>query len=176
LQFRAKQLVGVAIVLLAIASLTMFAQSKTGQRELRRIGVTAPPPPLTALALVDPAGLPTALHERPAAIAIPFTITNQSTSARSYRWEIVAAGTRRRMLSSGSVRVARAQTATVSPRLKLGCAGRTRVNVLLSSGDSVGFWASCFRSAPVGPERRPAVTKGTVREQRHGRHRTATAG
>jgi hypothetical protein len=154
LHFRAKQFAGVAIALIALATLTTLAQSRIGQRELRRVGLVAPPPPFTALAFVDPQRLPSTIHQRPRALTIPFTITNSGSRAASYGWEIVAAGTAQQTLGSGSVQVPKGKTATVDPHVQVGCAGRTRVNVILSTGESIGFWADCVNSAPGRAARR----------------------
>ncbi len=155
---RAQQLVGVAIALVLIATLTTFAQSQAGQRELRRLGIVSPPPALTELAFVNPARLPTTLHRVPRALAIRFTLTNLDTRVASYRWEIVVRGTRQRIVRSGAAAVAPGRTTTIVSKLKLGCAERTRVNVVLSTGESIGFWAGCVgRSAvPAARHRRSA--------------------
>jgi hypothetical protein len=150
LRFNVKRLVGVAITLVVIASLTTFAQSRAGQSELKRLGIVGPRTAFTELAFVDPLKLPSTLHRAPQLVPIPFTITNHATRPASYRWQIAIAGTRQRILGSGSAFVEGERAVTIVTRVELGCSTRTRVNVVLSSGESIGFWATC-----VGRSREP---------------------
>jgi hypothetical protein len=162
----AKQLAALAIAVVTVATLATLAQSKTGQRELRKIGVAAPPPAFTALAFVDPNQLPTTLHQQVQRLVVPFTIINHSARAASYRWQIVAAGPRQRMLGSGFIQVAGGQASIVSPQVELGCTDRTRVNVLLSTGTSIGFWAACVRRGPASAEHRGATAASSLDKRR----------
>lgn len=147
MHFNVKRLVGVAITLIVIASLTTFAQSRAGQSELKRLGIVGPRSAFTELAFLDPLKLPSTLSPARHPVLIPFTITNHATRPASYRWQIALAGTRQRVLRSGSAFLKGEETVTIVTRVELGCATRTRVNVLLSSGESIGFWATCVGRA-----------------------------
>lgn len=147
MHFNVKRLAGVAITLIVIASLTTFAQSRAGQSELKRLGVVGARSAFTELAFVDPLKLPSTLPPARHLVLIPFTITNDGTRPASYRWEIAVAGTRPRVLRSGTAFLQGQETVTIRTQVELGCVTRTRVNVLLSSGESIGFWATCMGRA-----------------------------
>ncbi len=144
-----KRLVAVAIALVVIATLTTFAQSRAGQSELKRLGIVGPRAAFTELAFVDPLKLPSTLHPAPHLVLIPFTITNHATRPASYSWQIAIAGTRQRVLRSGSAFLEGGEAVTIATRVELGCTTRTRVNVRLSSGESIGFWATCVGRPPA---------------------------
>lgn len=137
-------------MLVVIAGLATFAQSGAGQRELRRAGIVAAPPAFTELAFQNPARLPNTVSRRPRAVLLPFTITNRGRRDATYAWRVVVTGNSPRVLRSGSVPVAAGQAVTIVPSLELACTTRTRVNVVLSSGESIGLWATCVRRPPAG--------------------------
>lgn len=168
MRFTAKQLVAATLALIVIATLTTYAQSRAGQRELKRLGIVHPSPAFTELAFDDPLGLPKTVDRTPQGVVIRFTIANRGNRAATYGWKIAVAeaGAAPRVLRSGAVFLAAGRAVTLSPRVELACTTRIRVNVLLSSGDSIGFWAACagrgsIAIAPQSPGSQPTAAAQT---------------
>ena len=145
MQLRAKHVAGGAITLIVIVSLAILAQSAAGQHVLKRLGIVGHPPSFTELSFDQPLELPSTLTQKPHPVAIAFTIANHSSRTASYEWKIVATASARQTLRSGFVQLAAGQRVSVVPQLELGCVTRTRVNVVLSSGENIGFWTTCVR-------------------------------
>jgi hypothetical protein len=175
LQPRAKQLVGATIVLIVVASLTTLAQSQAGQRALKQLGIVDGPAAFTELGFDNPLELPTTVHRAPSPVLIPFTVTDHSSRSARYGWKVVIAGTPERVLRSGSVLLGARQAVTIVPRIELGCATRTRVNVALSSGEHIGFWAACAERARAPTTRRRPESRRTSADRKRSTRRTTRA-
>lgn len=141
---KSRQLIAATVILVLVAGITTLAQSDTGQRMLRHLGVGSMPSRFTELAFVDPAKLPNEVHRVPGRLPTAFTITNHEHATTTYRWQIVATGLRSRVLDAGQVLVEQGHRAYVDPLITTGCSSRTRFTVQLNSGEHIGFWATCI--------------------------------
>ncbi len=146
-----RQLARAAIVLLLIAGATSFAQSSSGQRLLRHLGIAGRSPGLTELAFSDPGRLPDQIGAGSHQLSLGFSISNRRAQAQSYDWRIASDG---RAVGAGSVTLPGGSGVSIFPRFKLDCPGRTRthVSVSLSTGQSVGLWLDCL---PAHRSKRP---------------------
>jgi hypothetical protein len=164
-----KQLVWAAVALLCVAALTSFAQSSAGQRLLRNLGIAARYQGLTELAFTDPGALPNTIRGTPQDLALPFTITNLSSHARSYLWFVHAGSS---TPTTGEVSVPADQAAAVTPRFKLGCRTRTRVQLSLDTGQALAVWLNCEPPRVNRPRTHAATTRQKRRAQHKARSRT----
>ena len=156
---------GVALVL------AMLAQSGTGQGVLRSLGIVAGPERFTELAFAEPLALPSELPAMSTASGAPFVITDREGRTERYSWRVVERASQIRALASSTVTLGPGQASYINPPLVFGCTGpRVEVDVLLSSGEHIGFAAQCkTRAAPASAlgqmgRRRRADASG--REQR----------
>jgi hypothetical protein len=175
LPFKAKQLIGVSVALIVIVALTTFAQSSAGRRELRRLGIVGQPAAYTELSFNDPLTLPSTLNRTPHAALIPFTITNRSTHVTRYAWKVVLAGIGRVVLHSGATQLGAGQAMMVVAPVEVGCVTRSRVSVILSTGESIGFWAACVGPAPDRSVHHRLESKRGADERARRAHRTLRA-
>jgi hypothetical protein len=144
LRLEIRQLITASVLLVLIASATTFAQSGTGQRALADLGVGSAPNRYTELAFASPARLPNSVHRTPRRMHTAFTITNRERAARTYHWEIAATDVHTRVLSAGAAYLAQGHRVYLDPVTRVGCSGRTRITVRLSSGQHIGYWAGCI--------------------------------
>jgi hypothetical protein len=142
--------------------MTTLAESKVGQKALRNIGVVQTRAAFTELAFANPTSLVKTLRPQPSVLNIPFVITDDGNAARSYDWEILLTSPQTRTIATGTVELAARQQAYLDPLIRLGCSGRTRVSVRLSSGEQIDFWATCVAPPTPAPRGHGAGRPRTV--------------
>jgi hypothetical protein len=156
LRVNPRQLIAASATLAVVVTATSLAQSGVGQRELRRIGLLSTAAGYTEVAFANPAKLPTTLQSSPRALHVAFTVTNRQRAAVSNGWQVVQTQPDRRILASGQVYVDQGQQAYVDPAIAVGCSQRTQITVALGSGQQIGFWVDCVRTATPTPRRESA--------------------
>lgn len=138
------------LLLIAAASL---AQTSPGHAMLRQAGLEAPPPASTALSFARPQSLPGRLPTRRTTLRVPFTVHNNSSVIRSYRYSLTAsragnAGGLTARPVSRTITVVPGATITLDPALSLVCdGGQVRVTVRLAEpAESIDFLSRCPNS------------------------------
>jgi hypothetical protein len=148
------------MLVVAVAGLTIFAQSGAGQTTLRRLGVVGPAQRYTELAFVGAQHLPAELPRAPTMVHLAFTITNREGRARSYHWTIFehASATETRQLMTGQTSVREGQEAYLDPAVTFACTSdQADIDVRLSSGEVIDFIVQCS-----GPLTNAEVLQSTV--------------
>jgi hypothetical protein len=138
------------LLLVAAASL---AQTPAGYAVLRQAGLEAPAPAYTALSFARPQSLPGRLPARRTTLRVPFTVHNDSSGIRSYRYSLTASsvGTAGRLTArpvSRTITVVPGATIPLDPALSLVCdGGQIRITVRLAEpAESIDFLTRCPNS------------------------------
>jgi hypothetical protein len=142
----AGKVLGLTLIVLAVALAAGLAQTSAGTFLLRKAGLVAAPAGYTSLAFTDPQSLPTRLAQARSQVRISFTVGNASADPRSYYWTIAAdrAG-HATSLAAGDVRVPAHGSTAVTRTVTARCAGgQVRITARLAApAESVDFQAAC---------------------------------
>ena len=132
-----------------------LAQTPAGHTVLRKAGLDTTPPSYTALSFAQPQSLPARVPARRTSLRVPFTVHNDSSGTRSYKWSLTAsrigkAGRLTARRVSGTSTLAPGATVTMDPVLPLVCRdGQIRITIgLASPAESIHFLSRC----PTSPK------------------------
>jgi hypothetical protein len=141
------------VALLLVVAAASLAQTPTGHAMLRQAGLEAPAPAYTALSFARPQSLPGRLTARRTTVRVPFTVRNDSSGIRSYRYSLTAsrAGNEGSLTArpvSRTITVVPGASITLDPALSLVCdTGQIRITIRLAQpAESIDFLTRCPNS------------------------------
>jgi len=137
-----------------VLAMVGFAQTSAGSAILRDTGVSGRPPAYTALSFAAPRYLPPQLYSREALLPADFVITNHSSAARQFEWQVVEMRNGRdRLLARGRTVVGSGAAATVSRSFLASCVGgKIGISVRLTAPrETIEFWSTCATGREAAP-------------------------